>query len=305
MHLTKPFRAALTNILASTGDTSEIWEVAPLDGGCIHQVVRLKTNNKTYCLKWNDAPLPGMFSTEAEGLSLLETTHTVHIPQVIGVNDPGSEQVPSFILLEYIDPPSNQTDGWSQEQLGEDLARLHLATQPSMMRSYGLDADNYLGASPQMNGWNDDWITFFGEKRIAFQMELARQKGRLPPIREARLCKFIARLPSWLAGVQRKPALLHGDLWAGNIIPNAQHRPVLIDPAVYYGDREAEIAYTECFGGFSSRFYQAYHAHYPLDPGYQDRRNIYNLYHLLNHLNIFGETYGAQVDAILRYYVGE
>jgi fructosamine-3-kinase len=144
-------------------------------------------------------------------------------------------------------------------------------------------------------------VDFFRESRLGYQMELARRSGYLLGGRARLLEKLLARLENWLP-VQPPASLLHGDLWGGNWLTTAQGEPALIDPAVYYGHREAELAFTELFGGFPAAFYHAYEEAWPLDAGYVERKALYNLYHLLNHLNLFGEGYGGQVDAILRRY---
>ena len=286
----------LRKVLGAAGDAGDIRQVTPVTGGCINHAVRLETTRRVYLLKWNQRPIAGMFTCEVEGLRLLSATHTVRIPEIIGI----WEGSPSLIVLEFIESPLSK-NGWNQEQLGTQLAELHLKSSKTPGQRYGLAKDNFLGSSPQPNGWQADWITFFREQRLAPQMRLAQNNDRLPPTRACLLERLMDRLPD-LLGSHHVPSLLHGDLWSGNVIADPEGTPVLIDPAVYYGNREAEIAYTELFGGFMQRFYQAYERVWPLDPGYPERRDIYNLYHLLNHLNLFGETYGSHVDAILRYY---
>jgi fructosamine-3-kinase len=170
--------------------------------------------------------------------------------------------------------------------------------------AYGLDHDNYIGATPQPNGWMPSWRDFFRERRLRFQAELARRNGLLPAERASRVERLLDRLDRWIDDALVRPSLLHGDLWGGNFIVGPGGGPALIDPAAYYGDREADLAFTRLFGGFPDNFYRAYAAAWPLPAGWQDRRDLYNLYHLLNHLNLFGESYGAQVDAVLRRYVG-
>jgi fructosamine-3-kinase len=182
--------------------------------------------------------------------------------------------------------------------LGRGLAAQHRTTA----ETFGLDHDNFCGSNAQINTPTDDWVTFFGERRLGYQMELVRSRGRLPGRRGDRLENLIAQLGNWLPS--HPPAsLLHGDLWGGNWLVTAMGEPALIDPAVYYGHREADLAFTELFGGFPAAFYQAYQSAWPLDPGYEERKPLYNLYHLLNHLNLFGESYGGGVDSILQRYV--
>jgi protein-ribulosamine 3-kinase len=297
MDLPFVLRDPVQGALRAIGDTSAIRSLRSLGGGCINHAQRLDTEQHSYLLKWNAAPLPGLFQVEAAGLALLRATQTVRVPQVYFSEDAAGD-APAFILLEFLEGSSGRGSG--QELLGQKLAWLH---QRGSATAYGLDHNNYLGSTPQLNDWKAHWVTFFREKRLLPQMQLAERLGRLPRERRSRLEKIMARLDELLSGVERRPSLLHGDLWGGNVIPGPGGEPALIDPAVYYGDREAEIAFTELFGGFSSRFYAAYQETWPLDPGYRQRRDLYNLYHLLNHLNLFGEGYGYQVDEVLKLYV--
>ena len=182
---------------------------------------------------------------------------------------------------------------------GEALAALH-RTQAA---HHGLDHANFIGRLPQENDPSASWSAFYRDQRIGVQLDLARQRGRLPARREDLLTRLMARLPDLLDDSIMPPSLLHGDLWGGNYLVDDHAQAVLIDPAVYYGHREMDLAMTELFGGFSTRFDEAYHAAYSIDPGYQDRRSLYQLYYILVHLNLFGESYGGQVDSIARHYV--
>lgn len=186
------------------------------------------------------------------------------------------------------------------EQFGIALAELHRHTAPT----HGLEQDNFIGRLPQPNQPTASWIEFYRDQRIGYQMTIARQRGRLPARRESLLTRLLERLPDLLDDNTMLPSLLHGDLWGGNYLVDEQGQAVLIDPAVYYGHREMDLAMTELFGGFGGRFYEAYHATYPMDSGYAERRALYQLYYILVHLNLFGEHYGGQVDSIAAHYVG-
>jgi protein-ribulosamine 3-kinase len=188
----------------------------------------------------------------------------------------------AYLLLEYLE----LTTGGDFAALGRMLAAAHRKPGPR----FGAPRDNYIGSTPQQNGWCDDWAEFWRERRLQPQLELARKKGfDLPGVDPGAL----------LQNHKPQPSLLHGDLWSGNAGFTAQG-PVVFDPAVYYGDREADLAMTELFGGFPRAFYQAYNEVFPLDPGYERRKHLYNLYHLLNHLNLFGGGYLGQVKQTLR-----
>ncbi len=291
--LTRPVQAAIQEI----GDNSAIRQVRLLGGGCINHAMRLETDRGRYLLKYNSDPLPGMFRCEAEGLRLLAGTHTVRVPAALAYQEADGGH-PAWILLEYLEGSPNVDPAL----LGEQLAELHRQGQPPKNPpAYGLDGDNYLGSTRQANGWEPDWARFFAGYRLGAQRELGIQTGRVNGERRRRLERLIERLPRMLGGVDRRASLVHGDLWSGNVIPGPDGL-ALIDPAVSFSDREVEIAYTELFGGFSPRFYAAYQKTWPLEKGYAERRDIYNLYHLLNHLNLFGESYGSSVDRVLREY---
>ncbi len=287
---------AVGKAIHDAGDPGPFSVRKHVGGGSINQAVALQSAQRDYFLKWNADPLPGMFAREAEGLQLLQNSGTVRVPEVITHRE-AQDDVPAFLVLAWI----TSRGSVNQIALGEQLAALHLMDQETR---YGLEKDNYIGSSDQFNEWEEDWVEFFRTRRLYPQYELAIGNGRLPQRRRQKLESLIEQLDKWLAGVPRKPSLLHGDLWAGNVIADEDAQPVLIDPAVYWGDREAELAFTTLFGGFTDAFYEAYQANYPLEPGYVDRFKIYNLYHLLNHLNLFGEGYGSDVDAILKDFVG-
>lgn len=299
MSLPRALLEPVTAALRELGDSSDIRTAQSLGGGCINNAMRLDSARRSYLLKWNSDPLPGMFTAEAEGLKLLAETGTVRVPAVYAVCE-ANQNPPAFILLEWLQGNSTA----NPEKLAQQLAELHRkGVSPHNPPAYGLGKNNYLGSSVQYNAWESDWPTFFAEYRLHPQMEMAQRNGRLPNARRKKLENVIANLPRLLGSHPTRPSLIHGDLWGGNVIPGPDGL-ALIDPAVSYSDREAEIAFTELFGGFSDRFYAAYQSVWPLDPGYAERRDLYNLYHLLNHLNLFGESYGYQVDKVLNYYAG-
>ncbi len=294
--LPQKLETALTLALTEINDPGPIQQLKSIGGGCINNASQVVTPKASYFLKCNAAPLPNMFTTEAQGLQLLAATDTIRIPAVIKVQE-AEPDLPAFILMEWIERRS----GFDQRLCGQQLAHLHLN---GTVDEYGLHHDNYIGSTSQYNGWQSDWVEFFREKRLQPQIKLALRNGRCEASRRKELEKLLSRLDEWLGGITRKPSLLHGDLWGGNVIADENGYPVLIDPAVYYGDREADLAFTHMFGGFSNDFYQAYNNVYPLEHGYQERFEIYNIYHILNHLNLFGESYGYSLDSVLNRLVG-
>lgn len=276
---------------------TEIKAATAISGGDISRAVRVTLADERVALvKWHPNPLAGMFSAEAKGLSLLRSAEALRIPAVIAHGEKTAAH-PAFIALEWLGRGSSSRV--VAETLGRGLAEMHRVTAAQ----YGLNHDNFIGANPQPNQQRDNWVTFFGEQRLGFQMELAARNGYLPKERRRRLETLLARLDDWLPA-DPPASLLHGDLWGGNWLVTDSGEPALIDPAVYYGHREAELAFTELFGGFPSAFYAAYNEAWPLDEGYRERKDLYNLYHLLNHLNLFGGGYGGSVDSTLRRYVG-
>jgi protein-ribulosamine 3-kinase len=285
-------RAAFREVLGA-----EPTRVQAVSGGMVNQSVRVEAKGVSYFVKWNaDAP-PGLFETEAHGLVLLRNSNTFRIPEVVAHGEAAGD-LPAYLILEWIDAAPSVDERRYAERFGEVLAALHRVTAPT----YGLDHDNYIGSIPQANTPTTDWAVFYRDQRILPQMEIARKKGRLPPYREALIRDLTERFEELFEG-NNPPSLLHGDLWSGNFIVAAGSQPALVDPSVYYGDREIEIAYTQMFGGFAF-FLDAYHAAYPLDPGYEERKPLLHLYPMINHLNHFGEArYGAGVDMICRYYL--
>ena len=258
-------------------------------GGCINNGGELNTSTGSYFLKWNDAHrFPKMFEAEAKGLGLLSIAKAIRIPAVI-LNDEIEKY--QFLLLEWIESKNRSRKFW--ENAGEQLAHLHYNSQ----NYFGLNHDNYVGSLLQRNKAEESWVTFFIQQRLLPQLELLSPDQSL-------LSKFdvlFQKLPSLLP--EEKPALLHGDLWSGNLIPDESGAPCLIDPAVYYGNREIEIAFTQLFGAFDSAFYDSYQNAFRLLPGFKDRVDLYNLYPLLVHANLFGGDYLNKVKTILNRFI--
>jgi fructosamine-3-kinase len=279
----------------------EVFSAAPdsvqyLGSSAFNQTARVEVRGVAYFVKWNVDATPGFFTAEAHGLEVLARSGAIRTPAVIGVGERGTNSG-SYLVLEWIDQTTESPQ--FGEKLGQAVAQLHHKTE----QRFGLGSDNFIGALPQFNTSTVRWPDFYRDQRIMPQMHLARQNGYLSATRESLLNQIVEQMDDLLADLQPMSSLLHGDLWSGNFLAAAGDQPVLIDPAVYYGDREVEIAFTELFGGFPSRFLEAYREAYPLDAGYERRRALYHLYPMLVHLNLFGESYGSRVDAICRQYV--
>jgi fructosamine-3-kinase len=228
-----------------------------------------------------------MLSAEVEALAALREARAVRVPQVYAC---AHAEDAAFVALEWLDI----VDGGRDAALGRALAAQHAAHATR----FGWHRDNHIGLTPQQNGWGDDWAAFFRDRRLAPQLALAEQGGHGGRLaRDGK--RLLARVPALLAGHAPAPALLHGDLWAGNAGRLADGTPVVFDPATYYGDRETDVAMTELFGGFTPEFYAAYAEAAPLPPGFPLRRTLYNCYHVLNHLNLFGASYLARAEAMV------
>lgn len=292
MALPKHLQEAVQQALAQHfGRNIAIHGFESVSGGCINNGGKLTTAAGDFFLKWNTSDHEGMFETEVKGLRLLHAAGELRVPEPLltGEADPHL-----FLLMEWIKPGERQPDFW--EDFGQRLARLHRHTQ----EHYGLDFDNYIGSLPQRNREHELWKDFFLQERIFPQVERAQQQGYL----SQHEMKQVERLEERLADFfPPEPAsLLHGDLWSGNFLVDEHGQAAIIDPAVYYGHREMELAFTRLFGGYDARFYAAYEEEWPLQPGFPEREEVYNLYPLLVHLNLFGTGYLGQVQAILRRF---
>ena len=265
----------------------------PVGGGCINNahLIELADGRRLF-LKWNSSPPPGFFEREAEGLDALAAAGQVRVPGRVQCGGP-----PPFLLMEAISTGSRGAD--FSEHFGSSFAKLHHETRHTR---FGFDHDNYLGSTSQPNGWSDDWVTFWRDRRLGFQLELAEHSGTSSRQLQRLGERLRARLPELIAEPAEPACLLHGDLWGGNYMVDDHGAAVLIDPATYYGRREADLAMTYLFGGFDQRFYAAYQHTWPLEPGWQERIEIYQLYHYLNHLNLFGASYLGSCLGILQRY---
>lgn len=257
-------------------------------GGGINRTARVMSDVGAVFLKTNRAERAEMFAAEAEGLAELAGAGALRVPEVLGW---GADEGRSWLLLEYLELAP--ADAACRRRLGTRLAGLHRHTGAR----YGWHRDNTIGATPQPNAPADDWGRFVAERRIGFQLELAGTKGYGRELaRDGD--RLLGKLPQLFAGYTPEASLLHGDLWSGNFAA-ADGEPVIFDPAVYYGDRETDLAMTELFGGFGPEFRAAYDEAWPLAPGYALRRDLYQLYHVLNHLNLFGGGYLGQARSLI------
>lgn len=274
----------------------QIMHSASVGGGCINEtsIISLSNGEKVF-LKYHPNPPAGFFAGEARGLALLGAAKSG--PQVPKPLAHGKH----FLILEYIEEQVPAHNFYIQ--FGRALAELHRITQDR----FGLDHDNFIGQTVQPNTLEQNAVTFYREQRFRFQQDLARKSGKLPKSVDVKLDKLLDSLDKWLDPGGGKPALLHGDLWSGNYFAgsrrNSAPQPFIFDPAAYFGRREAELAMTELFGRLPQSFYEAYDEAFPLPSGYAERKKLFNLYHLLNHLNLFGTSYLGAVEQTINHFV--
>ncbi len=293
--LLKTFTTIAEHIRVATGQPCAALSTRRINGGDINAAFCLEGFAKPYFIKLNRADLLPMFQAEFAGLQAIAATDTVRVPQPLLS---GVANGQAYLVLEHI--AFGQANRQSWQTLGRQLADLH--RQPHAY--FGWQRDNTIGSTPQPNHASADWLTFWRDRRLAYQLQLAASngyRGNLQRLGE-RLC---ADLAVFFAGYQPVPSLLHGDLWGGNVAVDRQGVPVIFDPACYYGDRETDLAMTELFGGFAAEFYAAYQAQWPLEEGYAVRKILYNLYHILNHLNLFGGHYLSQAEKMITLLLAE
>lgn len=267
-----------------------------IGGGCINRVLEISAGAHTCCLKLNEAGALPMFVAETDGLAALAANGAFRVPRVLAC---GATADAAFLLLEYIEmrPLSSAEDG---RRFAEALVQLHRDTG----EDFGWVCDNFIGANAQANTPNPGWAQFFVRQRLMPQLALVRSAGHGATIVRS-LDPLLERVPAMFLDYCPRPSLLHGDLWHGNAAMDASGRPVIFDPAVYRGDRDADLAMCELFGGFPTAFYAAYRAAWPPAEGYELRKTLYNLYHVLNHLNLFGRAYLGQAERMVRSLASE
>ncbi len=286
-----PVRASVEAALrALHGETTALTGSAAVGGGCISPTARVETDAGPFFLKWGGSDLPaGLLAAEARGLRQLADAGEVRVPDVVA-----ESAKPGWLLLEWLEPGRQTPDTWAR--LGVELAALHHHQDAR----FGADADNFIGSLPQANVRTDDWPVFWRDQRLAPQLHQALDRGLLDDSDRRRFDRLFHRLPELLAvGNDEGPSLLHGDLWSGNVHVTA-NRAAIIDPSVYYGHREVDLAMAELFGGFGPGFRASYDDAWPLAPGYAPtRRAIYQLYYLLVHVNLFGSGYVSRTRSAL------
>lgn len=275
------------------GHMVELGTPSSVGGGCINAAYRLPSSHGDFFVKLNDETQQYMFEAEAEGLLEMAQSQSVRVPRPLCW---GHAEGQAFLVMEALEL-GGQVD---MVVFGRQLAQMHQCHAAQ----YGWHRDNTIGSTPQVNTQGLDWIAFWAEHRLGFQLDLAGERGANRPLLIGG-DRLRSRLDGFFPGYTPKPSLLHGDLWSGNYAGNERGEAVIFDPAVYYGDREADLAMTELFGGFSAAFYQGYNEAWALDPGYAVRKNLYNLYHILNHFNLFGGGYGRQAERMCEQLLAE
>jgi len=285
----QPLEAAVER---ATGRAFKVRDSRSMGGGCINQAVLVSDGKRSFFVKLNAASKLSMFEAEAAGLDDMRAADAIRVPEPVCT---GSSDGNAWFVMEYI-----PMGGRSNARLaGEQLALMHR----KQADAFGWRMDNTIGSTPQPNDWMNDWVAFWREQRLGFQLRLAARNGHGGAL-QSRGEKLLSSFDR-LLDHDPVPSLLHGDLWGGNIGYDREGNPVIFDPAVYFGDREADLAMTELFGGFGTAFYETYDAVWPIDRGYAVRKTLYNLYHILNHLNLFGGGYAGQAQGMIDRLLAE
>ena len=283
-------RAICQAIEEASGKGTEFRSASPISGGCINKALRLETTSGTYFVKKNHPSFLAAFEAESIALAQIAETQTIRVPLPICY---GSNEDDSYLVLEYIGMSSPRPN--SQAEAGQRLAAMHR----NCGEAFGWNKDNTIGATRQPNPYSNSWIEFYRDHRLQFQFELAAQGGQT--FHNAEI--LLERIGDFFEGYQPEPSILHGDLWGGNIGYTQEGEPVIFDPATYYGDRETDLAFTEMFGGFGPDFYNAYESTWPRHSGNEIRKTLYNLYHYLNHHNLFGGGYANTAQSMINQLI--
>ena len=283
-------------IIAATGQNFRSDRASSVSGGCINSAYQLGGNGEEYFVKLNSADRLDMFEAEAAGLEELAEANEVLVPAPVCTGITGNQ---CYIVMQYI-AFGGSGGSHLMTKFGEQLAQLHRHTRDQ----FGWYRDNTIGSTHQPNRYENDWLTFWRQHRLGFQLQMAIRHG-LGADAQQKGEQLIEQLDRFFAGYKPQASLLHGDLWSGNYAISRNGEPVIFDPAVYFGDREADLAMTELFGSFGQDFYAAYNASWPLDQGYSVRKTLYNLYHILNHYNMFGGGYGSQAVGMMDCLLSE
>ncbi|WP_038019084.1 fructosamine kinase family protein [Synechococcus sp. PCC 7335] len=259
-----------------------------VSGGCINQAAKVSDRKRTFFIKTNHATQLAMFEAERDGLQEMYDSRSIRVPQPLCC---GVTHSLSYIVMEWLELGGGCSGG-AWRRMGEQLAAMHKATST---QGYGWHRDNTIGSTPQQNQWCEDWVEFWRDRRLGPQFSLAHAKGGYFPRRD----ELMNAIPRLIGAHTPMASLLHGDLWSGNAAITVEGEPVILDPATYYGDPESDLAMTELFGRFPHEFYQAYDSVLPIATAYRQRKVLYNLYHILNHYNLFGGSYESQANSMI------
>lgn len=281
------------HISDTTGEKFNIDKQQAVGGGCINQTTKLSDGQRSFFVKTNHSSHGDMFEVEALSLKEMASTNTVKVPQPVCYGDNGQQ---CYLVLEYIPMKGSA----NLVNFAQQFAAMHKVTQ----KQFGWHRNNTIGSTPQMNQPQNNWIEFWRKQRLGFQLELAASNGyggELQKLGE----KLMADFPVLFTSYRPQASMLHGDLWAGNFSALSDGSGVIYDPALYYGDREADMAMTHLFGGFGPTFYAAYNEAWSLDDGFSVRKTFYNLYHIINHTNLFGGGYHGQAISMIKQILSE
>lgn len=284
----------IQDALDNIGISDRVLDVKPVTGGDINEAYVAMTDSNTFFVKAHREMTEEFYKSEADGLRLMGRQNGVRVPEVYGVF---ALEAPrrSGLVMEWVEPGAKQGLG---KELARTVSSLHSAAGPR----FGYNQTTYLGKIPLANEWYDNWCEYYRKMRLEPQQKIAAQRGFMTYERERRMDDILSRLEEWIPAAGITPRLLHGDLWAGNWLPDHNGKVYLIDPSVFYGHHEMDLAMTELFGGFSNTFYDLYSEHINIDREYENRKPLYQLFYLLMHLNTFGTVYVSQVDAVLKRY---